>query len=166
MGKTRDLFKKIRDTKGTFHAKMGLIKDRNGMDLTEAGWPWEAQSSPRVGRESWALRSGHCRPEETSPRHVSVRSSQLSCTASSSQWSLYAMLGIASQDLTYNQEFVLLSLDLLPVSLLPPPSLVATNLVPCFKSVSCFAPLFFLQHQLPDLLVKPPWTSQPSQASD
>ena len=36
MGKTRDLFKKIRDTKGTFHAKMGLVKDRNGMDLTEA----------------------------------------------------------------------------------------------------------------------------------
>ena len=36
MGKTRDLFKTIRDTKGTFHAKMGLIKDRNGMDLTEA----------------------------------------------------------------------------------------------------------------------------------
>ena len=36
MGKTRDLFKKIRDTKGTFHAKMVLIKDRNGMDLTEA----------------------------------------------------------------------------------------------------------------------------------
>ena len=35
-GKTRDLFKKIRDTKGTFHANMGLIKDRNGMDLTEA----------------------------------------------------------------------------------------------------------------------------------
>ena len=43
MRKTRDLFKKIRDTKGTFHAKMGSIKDRNGMDLTEAediekGW--------------------------------------------------------------------------------------------------------------------------------
>jgi len=37
MGKTRDLVKKIRDTKGTFHAKMGTIKDRNGMDLTEAG---------------------------------------------------------------------------------------------------------------------------------
>ena len=36
MGKTRDLFKKIRDTKGTFHAKMGTIKDRNDMDLTEA----------------------------------------------------------------------------------------------------------------------------------
>ena len=36
MGKIRDLFKKIRDTKGTFHAKMGTIKDRNSMDLTEA----------------------------------------------------------------------------------------------------------------------------------
>ena len=36
IGKTRDLFKKIRDTKGTFHAKRGSIKDRNGMDLTEA----------------------------------------------------------------------------------------------------------------------------------
>ena len=36
MGKNRDLFKKIRDTKGIFHAKMGMIKDRNGMDLTEA----------------------------------------------------------------------------------------------------------------------------------
>ena len=36
MAKTRDLFKKIRDTKGTFHAKMGTIKDRNSMDLTEA----------------------------------------------------------------------------------------------------------------------------------
>ena len=36
MGETRGLFKKIRDTKGTFHAKMGMIKDRNGMDLTEA----------------------------------------------------------------------------------------------------------------------------------
>ena len=36
MGKTRDLFKKIRDTKGTFHAKMGSVNDRNGMDLTEA----------------------------------------------------------------------------------------------------------------------------------
>ena len=36
MGKTRDLLKKIRDTKGTFHVKMGSVKDRNGMDLTEA----------------------------------------------------------------------------------------------------------------------------------
>ena len=36
MGKTKDLFKKIRDTKGTFHAKIGSIKDRNGMDLTKA----------------------------------------------------------------------------------------------------------------------------------
>ena len=41
MGKTRDLFKKIRDTKGTFHAKMGLIKDRNGMDLKEADYQEE-----------------------------------------------------------------------------------------------------------------------------
>ena len=37
MGKTRDLFKEIRDTKGTFHKKIGTIKDRNGMDLTETG---------------------------------------------------------------------------------------------------------------------------------
>ena len=36
MGKSRDLFKKLRDTNGTFHAKMGTIKDRNGMDITEA----------------------------------------------------------------------------------------------------------------------------------
>ena len=48
MGKTRDLFKKIRDTKGTFHAKMGLIKGRNGMDLTEAedikkGWQQQTE---------------------------------------------------------------------------------------------------------------------------
>ena len=40
MGKNRDLFKKVRDTKGTFHAKKGSIKDRNGMDLTEAQ-PWD-----------------------------------------------------------------------------------------------------------------------------
>ena len=36
MGKTRDIFKKLRDTKGTFHAKMGTVKERNGMDITEA----------------------------------------------------------------------------------------------------------------------------------
>ena len=42
MGKTRELFKKIRDTKGTFHAKMGPIKDRNGMDLTEVKWALES----------------------------------------------------------------------------------------------------------------------------
>ena len=41
MGKTRDLFKKIRDTKGTFHAKMGTIKGRNGVDLTEAEYQEE-----------------------------------------------------------------------------------------------------------------------------
>ena len=50
MGKTRDLFKKIRDTKGIFHAKMGSIKDRNGMDLTEAedikkGWNKNTQKN-------------------------------------------------------------------------------------------------------------------------
>ena len=45
MGMTRDLFKKIRDTKGTFHAKMGLIKDRNGMNLPEA--------ERRGGRNTW-----------------------------------------------------------------------------------------------------------------
>ena len=43
MGKTRDLFKKIRDTKGTFHAKMGSIKDRNDMDLTEMVWTYQKQ---------------------------------------------------------------------------------------------------------------------------
>ena len=47
MGKTRDLFKKIRDTKGTFHAKMGSIKDRNGMDLTEA------EILRRGGKNTW-----------------------------------------------------------------------------------------------------------------
>ena len=46
MGKTRDLFKKIRDTKRTFHAKMGSIKDRNGMDLTEA-------KILRSGKNTW-----------------------------------------------------------------------------------------------------------------
>ena len=52
MGKTRDLFKKIRDTKGTFHAKMGSIKDRNGMDLTEA------EDIKKIGR-STRLNSSH-----------------------------------------------------------------------------------------------------------
>ena len=47
MGKTRDLFKKIRDTKGTSHAKMGSIKDRNGMDLTEA------KILRRGGKNTW-----------------------------------------------------------------------------------------------------------------
>ena len=47
MGKTRDLFKKIRDTKGTFHAKMGSIKDRNGMDLTET------EILRRGGKNTW-----------------------------------------------------------------------------------------------------------------
>ena len=50
MGKTRDLFKKIRDTRGKFHAKMGTIKDRNGMDLTEAEdikKRWQQQSEKK-----------------------------------------------------------------------------------------------------------------------
>ena len=46
MGKTRNLFKKIRDTKGTFHAKMGSIKDRNSMDLTKA------EDTERVGKNT------------------------------------------------------------------------------------------------------------------
>ena len=52
-GKTRDLLKKIRDTKGTFHAKMGLIRDRNGMDLTEA----EDIKETRIHRRSTPKRS-------------------------------------------------------------------------------------------------------------
>ena len=52
MGKTRDLFKKIRDIKGIFYAKMGSIKDRNGMDLTEA------EESERGERKSW-LKAQH-----------------------------------------------------------------------------------------------------------
>ena len=47
IGKTRDLFKKIRDTKGTFHAKMGSIKDQNGMDLTEAEYSEEVAKKHR-----------------------------------------------------------------------------------------------------------------------
>ena len=49
MGKTRDLFKKIRDTKGTFHAKMGTIKDRNGMDLTDIKERWQEYTEGRGG---------------------------------------------------------------------------------------------------------------------
>ena len=55
MGKTRDPFKKIRDTKGTFHAKMGTIKDRNGMDLTEAEnikKRWQEYTEPYKKRSS------------------------------------------------------------------------------------------------------------------
>ena len=48
MGKTRDLFKKIKDSKETFHAKMGLIKDRNGMNLTEAGYKKRWQKYTRA----------------------------------------------------------------------------------------------------------------------
>ena len=64
MGKTRDLFKKIRDTKGAFHAKMGTIKDRNGMDLTDAedliqflGWkdPLEKESATHSSILAWKI---------------------------------------------------------------------------------------------------------------
>ena len=55
MGKTRDLFKKIRDTTGTFHAKMGSIKDRNGMDLREA--EAEAEEVARIHRRTVQKRS-------------------------------------------------------------------------------------------------------------
>ena len=58
MGKTRDLFKKIRDTKGTFHAKMGLIKDRNGMDLTEAE---DIKKMARIHRRTVQKRSSRPR---------------------------------------------------------------------------------------------------------
>ena len=54
MGKTRDLFKKIRDTKGTFHTKMGTIKDRNGMDLTEGE---DIKKWPRIHRRTVQKRS-------------------------------------------------------------------------------------------------------------
>ena len=60
MGKTRDLFKKIRDTKGTFHAKMDTIKDRNGMDLTEAEdikKRWQGlECKTRKSRNTWSNR--------------------------------------------------------------------------------------------------------------
>ena len=68
MGKTRDLFQKIRDTKGTFHAKMGSIKDRNGMDLTEAEdmkKRWQEYTEElykkalRIDRKSTRLNSSH-----------------------------------------------------------------------------------------------------------
>ena len=54
MGKTRDLFKKIRDNKGTFHAKMGSIKDRNAMDLTEAEYiknRWQEHTEERYKKD-------------------------------------------------------------------------------------------------------------------
>ena len=70
MGKTRDLFKKIRYTKGIFHAKMGSIKDRNGMDLTEAE---DIKKRWRVSAFRWAGRSG--RLEGLSGRAASSRAS-------------------------------------------------------------------------------------------
>ena len=60
MAKTRDLFKKIRDTKGTFHEKMGSIKDRNGMDLTEADGVCSHEIKRRLflGRKTDLFQSG------------------------------------------------------------------------------------------------------------
>ena len=60
MGKTRDLFKKIRDTKGTFHAKMGAVKDRNGMDLTEAEdikKRWQEYTEELYQKPQWCVHS-------------------------------------------------------------------------------------------------------------
>ena len=54
MGKTRDLFRKIRDTKGTLHAKMGTIKDRNGKDLTEADVIKKRWQENRRTRQKWS----------------------------------------------------------------------------------------------------------------
>ena len=73
MGKTRDLFKKIRDTKGTFHAKMGMIKGRNGMDLTKVEdikkrWQQSDQISRSVVSDSLRPHtSQHARPPCPSP---------------------------------------------------------------------------------------------------
>ena len=77
MGKTRDLFKKIRDTKGIFHAKMGSIKDRNVMDLTEEeeinnGWQdYTGQFCRSVVSDSLRPHeSQHTRPPCPSPTHI------------------------------------------------------------------------------------------------
>ena len=64
MGKTRDLLKKIRGTKGTFYAKMGSIKDRNGMDLTAAATAKSLQSCPTLGE------SMDCSPPGSSVRGI------------------------------------------------------------------------------------------------
>ena len=64
MGKTRDLFKKIRDTKGTFHAKMGTIKDRNSMDRTEAKDIKGRQEYTENGPEGWYREGGGRRVQD------------------------------------------------------------------------------------------------------
>ena len=56
----------------SWHSSHGKgLGPRDALSAFPLGWPWEAQSSPRVARESWGLRSSHCRAEETSPRRVS-----------------------------------------------------------------------------------------------
>ena len=67
MGKTRDLFKKIRDTKGTFHAKMGSIKDRNGMDLTETSTYTGIMYAAAVAAMSLQSCPTLCNPRDGSP---------------------------------------------------------------------------------------------------
>ena len=56
MGKTRDVFKKIRDIKGTFHAKMGSIKDRNDMDLTKAGFRKGRGTGDQIANICWIIK--------------------------------------------------------------------------------------------------------------
>ena len=75
MGKTRDLFKKIRDTNGTFHAKMGSIKNRNGMDVTEVGTSLVAQRIKRLPTvwETWVQSLGQEDPlEKEMETHSSI----------------------------------------------------------------------------------------------
>ena len=81
IGKTRDLFKKIRDTKGTFHAKMGSIKDRNGMDLTEAedmrrGGKYTQKNCTKKIFKTWII-SLCDHPYSPRARHPGMRRSQV-----------------------------------------------------------------------------------------
>ena len=74
MGKTRDLFKKIRDTKGTLHTKMGTIKDRNGMDLTEAEdikKTWQEYTEIQFNSVTQS-RQTHCDPMDCSTPRIPV----------------------------------------------------------------------------------------------
>ena len=74
MGKTRDLFKKIRDTKRTFHAKMGSIKDRNGMDLTEASLVAQMVKRLSTMWETWVRALGWENPLE---KEMAIHSSTI-----------------------------------------------------------------------------------------
>ena len=74
MGKTKDFFKKIRDTKGTFHAKMGSIKDRNGMDLTEASLVAQMVKRLSTMWETWVRALGWEDPLE---KEMAIHSSTI-----------------------------------------------------------------------------------------